>query len=155
VEDDARKNQSARNVFYGREVVDLSSRPSEGTMHGDRSTHPLMSPGYSSPMQDVAMAYMRPEPTKVPSGPSTGEKQIGTVTFVLGAFWIFMLFLFGFATEFDTEVVESKGEMGSLYVYYQQVATMVLVGFGFLYAFLRKYPYGRCPKACDPVFLPP
>ncbi len=85
---------------------------------------------------------MRPEP-KLPSGPSTGEKQIRTVTLVLGTFWIGLLFLFGFATEFDSSVVDSKGEMGSLYVYYQQVATMVLVGFGFLYAFLRKYPYGK------------
>ena len=134
-----------RSVFYGREVVDDSSRPSEST--ADPSTHPSQ-----APMLDASYIQRRDATVpRLPSGPGPAEEQIKTVTVVLGTFWLCLLFLFGFATEFDSSVVASEGEMGSLYVYYQQVATMVLVGFGFLYAFLRKYPYGEPPNQRDRV----
>ena len=76
------------------------------------------------------------------TAPNTAAEQSVALSVFLATFWVALVLIFGFATEFDSSVLASKGEMGPMYVYYQQIATMVLVGIGFLYAFLRRYAYG-------------
>jgi hypothetical protein len=74
---------------------------------------------------------------------NVAAKQNSAVTIVLSFFWIGVILVLGLGTEFDTSVLQSKGEMGSAYLYYHQTATIALIGIGFIYTFLRRFSYGE------------
>jgi len=62
-------------------------------------------------------------------------------TALLSVSWIVLLVLMGTCTEYSTEMLESEEGAHAGYVFYQQISTMIFIGFGFLMTYLNNYAY--------------